>query len=285
MKVRAVWEAVKSAATGFIEDNVMSLSAALSFYSILSLAPLLMIVVTVAGFVGENTEVAMVRQVKLQIGHEGGEAIGTVLKNARSQRRTGVISAIIGGATLLFSAAGVFAQLQWSLNCVWNIRVKAGGAMTAWLWVRHRLLGFGMVLIIAALLMASTAASAILPWVLPDWSPLWAMAEIGISLAVYVVMFAMLYKTLPDAHIAWSDVWIGAALTAVLFTLGKFAIARYLAYSTVVSAYGAAGSLVALLVWVYYSALILLFGAELTQAYAAGFGRKIKPKSYAVSID
>lgn len=281
MSLRRIGNALKSAGAEFVADDALSLAAALSFYAALSLAPLVLLLVTIAGFLGEDSQAALIDQVEAQVGVQGAGVIEMIVENAGRQKTQGVWSAVIGSAVLLFGAAGVFAQLQVSLNRIWEIEVQASGKQGVWLWIRTRLLCFGMIGAIAFLLLVSLAVSAMLPWLLEGWGVGSKLIDFFVTFAVYVVLFALIYKVLPDAHIAWSDVWVGALVTALLFALGKFAISQYLAYSSVGSAYGVAGSLIVLLVWVYYSTLILFFGAEVTQAYAREFGSRIVPKSYA----
>jgi membrane protein len=184
---------------------------------------------------------------------------------------------------LLFSASGVFAQLQSTMNKVWNVTPKPQNAI--WDWLRKRLLSMGMVLSVAFILLASLVISAVIGMVLPGTGTLWNLVTAGVSMLVFIVLFAMIFKFLPDVQIAWRDVWVGAVLTAVLFTVGKYAIGVYIGNSAVASSYGTAGSLIALLVWVYYSAVIVLFGAELTQVYATRYGSGIQPEGGAVKKD
>ncbi len=285
MNWRGIWNVIKSAASGFMNDDAMSLAAALSFYAALSLAPLLVLLITIAGFLGENVQAGIERQITSEVSPQAAEAVRMVIDNAQDNRRGGWISATIGGAILLFGAATVFAQLQASLNRIWNIAVEASGSRGIWLWIRKRLLCFGMILAIAFLLVLSLTVSTALPLLLSTWGLSIPWVDFLITLATHMVLFGLIYKILPDAKIGWSEVWIGAAMTAMLFAVGKLAISRYLAYAGVGSAYGTAGSVVVLLVWVYYSSVVFFFGAELTQAYAREFGGRILPNSYAVRTE
>jgi len=285
MAFRDIWRVMKSAAVDFMEDGAMTLAAALSYYSALSLAPLMVLLITIAGFLGPETQQGVVDQVKAEVSPEAATAVQAVIENAETHQGAGIVSAILGIAVLLFGAATVFAQLQSSLNQIWEIEVVATGKKGLWIWIKTRLLSFGMILGIAFLLILSLAVSTALPIILGSLGLSLPFIDFGVTLVTHVVLFALIYKVLPDAHIRWSDVLVGASMTALLFAIGKFAISRYLAYSSVGSAYGTAGSMVVLLLWVYYSAVIFFFGAELTQAYARIFGRQIVPKSYAVRVD
>lgn len=285
MAFRDIWRVMKSAAADFMEDGAMTLAAALSYYSALSLAPLMVLLITIAGFLGPETQQGVVEQVKAEVSPEAANAVQAVIENAETHQGAGIVSAILGSAVLLFGAATVFAQLQSSLNQIWEIEVVASGKQGLWIWIRTRLLSFGMILGIAFLLILSLAVSTALPIILGSLGLSLPFIDFGVTLVTHIVLFALIYKILPDAHIRWSDVLVGASMTALLFAIGKFGISRYLAYSSVGSAYGTAGSMVVLLLWVYYSAVIFFFGAELTQAYARVFGRQIVPKSYAVRVE
>lgn len=284
MNWRSIGKVIKSAATDFIEDDAMSLAAALSFYAALSLAPLLVLMISIAGVMGEDTQAGIVRQITSQVSPEAAEGVKMVIDNAQQNPRGGIWSSVIGGAILLFGAATVFAQLQFSLNRIWEIEVTAGGTKGLWLWIRKRLLCFGMILAIAFLLMLSLALSTALPMLLSAWGVSLPWLDFLITLASHILLFGLIYKILPDAKIGWSEVWVGATMTALLFALGKLAISQYLAYAGVGSAYGTAGSLVVLLVWVYYSSVVFFFGAELTQSYTRAVGGRIEPMPYAANI-
>lgn len=285
MNLRDTWRVIKSAGADFMEDGALTLAAALSYYAALSLAPLMVLLISIAGFLGPEAQQGIVDQVKSEVSPQAAQAVEAVIQNAGDNRGAGIVSAILGGVVLFFGAATVFAQLQSSLNQIWEIEVVATGKKSIWLWIRTRLLSFGMILGIAFLLMLSLAVSTALPIVLGQLGISLPFVDFGVTLITHVVLFALIYKILPDASIRWSDVFVGAAITAVLFAIGKFGISRYLAYSSVGSAYGTAGSMVVLLLWVYYSSVIFFFGAELTQAYARVFGRRIMPKSYAVRVE
>jgi len=278
---------IKSAVGDFLEDGAFRLSAALSFYTILSFAPLLLVVVGIAGYLGASEAMSqqIVDQMRTLIGPAGGEMAKAVLENADEPQK-GIISIIIGLVTLLFGATGVFVQLQDALNTIWEVERKPGGS--AWSFVRSRLLSFAMVLGIGFLLLVSLVLSAAITLIQNQFATgqgsLWQAINTGVSMIVITILFGLMYKILPDVKIGWRDVVSGAIITGVLMTLGKFAIGLYLGHSSVGSAYGAAGSLVVLLVWIYYSALIVLFGAELTQVYARHRGSGIVPKPHARKV-
>jgi membrane protein len=271
---------LKKSVSEFLEDNATTQAAALAYYTGLSLAPLLVILLAIAGIMGPSAQNRLINELVALIGKEGGEIIRTIVNSASSRPKTGSIAGIIGVITLLFAATGVFAQIQSALNAMWDVKAAPGRRGGIWGWLRKRLLSAGMVLVVGFLLFVSTAASAALSAVLghyrdalpgPDF--LWKLLDLVVSLGVVFVLFAAMYRVLPDLRIAWSDVWVGALFTAVLFSIGKFLIGLYLGRSSIGSAYGAAGSLAVLLVWVYYSALVLFFGAEWTQVWARREGR------------
>jgi membrane protein len=212
-----------------------------------------------------------------------------MVQSAAQNRSTGVMATILGTAALLFGATGVFGELQDSLNTIWEVKPKPGRGWRG--LVQDRLLSVGMVLAVAFLLVVSLVVSATLAAVgtfvggyVGALAPVWHAIDVLVSVAVLTALFAAIFKWLPDVHIAWRDVWIGAAVTAILFTLGKLLIGLYLGRSSVTSVYGAAGSLVILLLWVYYSAQILFFGAELTQVWANQYGSRVVPAANAEPV-
>jgi len=222
------------------------------------------------------------------VGPQGAQAIQAMIQNA-STPSSGVIATLLGVVTLLLGAGGVVGQLQDSLNTIWGVAPKPGLGLMGLL--RTRILSFGMVLGIGFLLLVSLVISAALTAFLQfvggasiGESILWHSIEFFVSFGLITLLFALIYKMLPDVHMAWKDVGIGAAMTALLFTLGKFLIGLYLGHSSVSSAYGAAGSLIVVLLWVYYSALIFFFGAEFTQVYATTYGVGVTPDAHAMAI-
>lgn len=272
------------------KDKASRLAAALSYYTIFSVAPLLIIAVAVAGLVFGRAAATqqLVAEAQDLLGPQGAEAIRTLLENA-SRTGAGIMATVIGVGTLLVGASGAFAQLQDSLNTIWEVKPKAGRGIKGVL--RDRFLSFSLVLVIGFLLLVSLVLSAALAamgkylaGVLPLSSALMQAFNFALSFAVTTFLFALIFKVLPDVRIRWRDVWIGAAVTALLFSVGRFLIGLYLGRSSVSSAYGAAGSLVVVLVWVYYSAQILFLGAEFTQVYATRFGRGLSPKPNAEAL-
>jgi membrane protein len=282
---------VREAFANWLDDRAPRLGAALAYYTALSLAPLLLIIIGIAGLVfgQEAARGQIVGQLQGLVGDEGARAIQDMLANARTPA-SGTIATIVGFATLLVGAAGVFGQLQDALNTIWEVAPRPGRGWRG--FVRDRFLSLTMVLGTGFLLLVSlvvsagvSAAGETLRGVTPGLEALTQVVVLLVSFAVVTMLFAMIFKWLPDARIAWRDVWFGAVATALLFVVGKFAIGFYLGHASIGSAYGAAGSFVVLLVWVYYSAQVLLFGAELTQVYANRRGGRVEPAPNAVRIE
>ena len=282
---------LKQTASEWIEDDAPSLGAALAYYTVFSLAPLMTIAIAIAGFFfgKEAAQGQIFDELRVLLGEEGGKAVEEMVQSASAQPTAGLIATIISVAMLLFGASGVFGQLQASLNAMWGVKPKPGRGVLG--LIKDRLLSFGFTLVVGFLLLVSlllTAGIALMAgWIeglMPGSETLAQILNIVLSLAIITLLFAMIFKFLPDAKIAWRDVWIGAFLTAVLFTIGKFALGIYLGKSGVASSYGAAGSLIVLLLWVYYSSQILFFGAEFTQVYANRFGSRVAPADNAVPV-
>ena len=289
--LKRVWPVLKKAAADWIRDRAPRLGAALAYYTIFSMVPLLIVIIAIIGLVfgQEAAQSAIMDQISNLIGPQSAAAIKDMIQRA-DQPSTGIIGTIIATVTLLMGAAGFFGQLKDALNTVWGIEPKAGRGI--WGFVKDNFLSFATLLGTAFLLLVSlllsTALAAIGKWfgqLLPLPEVVLQTFNLLLSLVVITGLFALIFKVLPDAHIAWRDVWVGAALTSVLFTIGKFAIELYLGKSNVGSSYGAAGSLVLILVWVYYSVQILLYGAEFTQVYANLMGQKIQPTEEAKVVD
>ena len=282
---------LKKTASDWMEDQAPTLGAALAYYTVFSLAPLLIIAIAIAGLVfgREAAQGQIFDQLKGLLGEASGKAMQEMVQNASAKPATGVVATLIGVVTLLFGASGVFGQLQTSLNAIWDVQPKPGRGVLG--VIQHRILSFGFILVIGFLLLVSlllTAAIALVgEWfggIGPGVETLAQVLNFALSLALITVLFAMIFKFLPEAKIAWHDVWIGAFITAMLFTIGKFALGLYLGKSGVGSSYGAAGSLIVLLLWVYYSSQILFFGAEFTQVYANRFGSHVTPADNAVAV-
>jgi len=264
-------------------DKAPRLAAALAYYTAFSIAPLLIVVIGIAGlaFGQEAVRGQLDNQIQGVVGAQAADAIQEMVAGA-NHPQTGMIATIIGIVTLILGAAGLFGQLQDALNTVWGVEPKPNQGILA--TIKTRLLSFTMVLGIGFLLLVSlvisAGLSALQTWMsntLPFSPAILQILNIVISLIVITAMFAVIYKVLPDVKIAWRDVMLGALVTAVLFTLGKALIGLYLGQSSIASSYGAAGSFVVLLLWIYYSAQLLLFGAEFTQVYATRYGSKIIP--------
>lgn len=274
MSVKGLFKNLKTAVSDFGEDQAMTYAAAVAFYMMLSLAPLLVILVTAAGLLGESARGQLTGVIDSQVGPQAAKTVDTVLERASQRHYAGVISLIIGVALLLFSATGVFVQLQSALNRVWDVKAKGQGV---WGWIRTRLASLLLLFGILLLIFASIIVTAGLRLILPDWGILWYVLRYAITFAIFIVLFGMIFRILPDVNIEWRDVWVGSLITTGLFIVGQIAIGFYFSRSTIGSAYGAAGSLVVLLVWLYYSSVILFFGAELTQVYAHARGARITP--------
>lgn len=273
------------------KDEASRLAASLAYYTSLSLAPLLILAISIAGavFGEEAARGEIVGQIKGLVGTQGAEAIQTAIENANQPDISNVAS-LISIVVLLFGASGVFLELQTALNKIWEIKEKPKQGLSN--FVRKRLLSFSAVLGIGFLLLVSLVISAVLSGLnsylsnlLPGIDFLWQLLNFVLSFGIITLLFALMYKYLPDVEIGWRDVTMGAVITSLLFTIGKFALGLYLGQGGVGSVYGAAGSLVIILVWVYYSAQILFFGAEFTQVYARRFGSKIIPNEHAVLME
>jgi membrane protein len=278
---RILWRALEA----WWSDDAMRLGASVAYYTLFAIAPILIVAIAVAGtwFGAEAVRGEIVGQIDGLIGKQGGEAVQALLQGA-AQQQDNMIAATIGGIMFIFAACGAFLELQAALNTIWRVTATPKGRLLA--FFLDRLRAFGLVVAIGFLLMVSLAASAALSAV-STWLGYWApgvpivlqILNIVVSLAGTTVLFAMLFKFLPGVALKWSDVWIGSMVTAALFTLGKQIIGLYLGQSSTASTYGAAGSVVVLLLWVYYSSQILLFGAEFTRLYAQRARGKLPPPS------
>jgi membrane protein len=267
------------------EDRPFELAAALAYYTLFSVAPLLVIAISVAGFVfgREAAQDQVVGTLSGFVGQDSGRAVQDMIENANKQQTSeSLFAMIVGVALLLFGAGGVVGQLQSSLNMIWGVEPKAGRGLMGFL--RDRFMSYAMVLGVGFLLLVSLVVTAalsafdqFLQHSMPGGGVLLQVIHFVVSLGLVAFMFACIFKFLPDAEVAWKDVAVGALLTAIFFNAGKFLIGLYIGQSSVTSVYGAAGSLVTLLLWIYYSSLIFFFGAELTQVYAARFGSGLTP--------
>ena len=286
---KGLWQALKEAFKGFSADKVMKLSGSLAYYTVFSLGPLLIVLIYIAGmFLGqEAAQGAVYDQVQKFIGHDGALQLQEIIKNAAIDDKGGV-AFIIGIVVLLIGATTVFGEIQDSINSIWGLKAspKAG-------WIKlvlTRILSFGMISSLGFLLLVSMGATALvealgkqLQTIFPDVAVvIFYIINLLLTLFVTTILFAIIFKFLPDAKIKWRDVWIGAIATSVFFLIGKFAISIYISKSEIGSTYGAAGSLVVILVWIYYSAMILYLGAEFTKAYMVKFSGRIEPNEYAI---
>jgi membrane protein len=285
-----LWTLLKKSVSQWSDDKASRLSAALSYYTIFSIAPLLIIAIAVAGLVFGRE--AATNQIFLQIrglvGDEGALAVQTMVQKV-NVGGGGVLATVVGVATLLLGASGAFGQLQDALNTIWQVKPKPGQGVMGFL--RTRFLSFSMVLVIGFMLLVTLVTSAVLAGagqylesVLPLPALVLQIINFLISFAFTALLFTLIYKVLPDVTVGWKDVWIGGIATALLFSLGRYLIGLYLGRGSVGSAYGAAGSLVIVLLWIYYSAQILFFGAEFTKAYADAYGSHIKPSPHAEPV-
>ena len=267
------WLVLKSTGNGYIEDNCLSRGAAIAYYTVFSLAPVLIIVIAIAGavFGADAARGALVDEISSLMGRQGAEAVQTMIASASSQNRSGWAGAI-GLVTLFVTASGVFSELQSALNVIWRSKPRLG---TVSRLVRARLASLGLVMTLGFLLLVSLVVSAALaalgPWldgIFPGAQILIRAVSFGVSLGLIALLFAVIYKVLPDTSLAWRDVIAGAIATAILFEVGKFLISLYLGSSSVTSSFGAAGAFALLLLWIYYSSQIFLIGAEFTRAWA-----------------
>ena len=288
---KGLFGVLKEALSEFSADNCTTMAAALSYYTVFSLPPLLIIVIFVVGvFLSpQQVQEAIQQQASGLVGQEGGRQIQTMIQNAGNLGQKGTVGLVLGVAGLLFGATGAFAQLQTALNRAWEIKADPEGGIL--MTILKRVLSLGMVLGIAFLLLVSLALSAALS-ALSGWvaqfmpggisSVALFVLDAAVSVAVITFLFAAIFKVLPDAKVAWKDVWLGGFVTAALFVVGKFVIGFYLGKSNPGEAFGAAGSLALILVWIYYSAMIVFLGAEFTQAWAHNKGSDIRPSGDAV---
>jgi membrane protein len=283
--LRTIWDIFRAGIAGWNRINAPRLGAALAFYTMLSIAPLLVICVSIAGLVfgAEAAEGRVAAQIQELVGPTGAQAIRSLL--TQPGKASGVVAGIVGLATLWFGASGVLVELQDSLNLVWDVKSPFAGLRG---FVQSRFLSFAMILGIGFLLLVSLLVSAAIAAAgkffgqfLPAPESLLHLASLALSFVVITVLFALLYKIVPDTRIEWRDVGVGAAVTSALFSMGKFLIGYYIGKSGVGSAYGAAASLVVFLVWIYYSAQIFLLGAEFTRVYADRRGSRSAPSQRA----
>jgi membrane protein len=289
IQIETLWRVTIRAAQDWWNDNCLRLAASLAYYTALSLAPLVLLIVGLVGLVLERQQVAtqLAGQLESLMGPAGRELVTSILTT--SSPEGGMLATVVGLITLLIGATAVFGELQTTLNLIWEVRPAPTGGVWAGIWalLKERLFSLALVFALTFLLLVSLVISAALAAAAalfqgPEQALLSRLLELVVSLLVLTLGFSLLFKYVPDAEIRWRDVWLGGFVTVVFFTLGKTGIGYYLGQASVGSAYGAAGSMVVLLVWVYYSALIVFFGAEFTQAWATRQGA-VAPKPHAIS--
>jgi membrane protein len=279
----AVWHLLRDTFAGFVDDEALSWGASIAYYTLFSIAPVLLVVVAVAGlaFGHDAAEGAIVDQFSVLMGHQTAVALQGMVESA-AKPREGTLATIIGMVVLFIAVSGVFGEVQAAMNAIWKAAPTRGSSFTRLL--RARLVSLGLVVTAGFLLTVSLAASAALAafstylsTVIPALQPVLAAVDVVLSASLVGGLFAAMFKVLPDVAIAWRDVAIGALASTILFEAGKYAIAFYIGQSNVASSYGAAGALIVLLVWIYYSAQIFLLGAEFSRAYAQRFGSHANP--------
>ncbi|WP_439881084.1 YihY/virulence factor BrkB family protein [Pontibacter sp. MBLB2868] len=283
---------LKNSASEFMENNSLRLAAALAFNAIFSIPPLLIIIIRIAGAVFGEKAVSgqLSEQISSAVGPSAAQEVENIIQNAQVSE-SGGIALWIGIGTLIFASTTFFATLQQSLNTVWNLKVKPSSGIMH--MAKQRIFSFGIVLSIALLMLVSfvvSAAVSVMSGYISDMLPgigVWVIKLIDfvVSVGIITILFTLIFKYLPDATIRWKDTLVGAFVTALLFTIGKFLISWYIGTSDPGSAYGAAGSIIVILVWIYYSSLIVFYGAEFTQEFARKFGQRIHPKPYATFVE
>ena len=291
MRLTEIPELLKITLADWWQDNTFRLAASLAFYTIFSMAPILLIAIGIAGFVFGRSKAShhIVSQVTMLVGAQGASVVREVIQGAEAIQGNPVAIAI-GLITMVIGSTIVFAELQSALNKIWDIEAHPDENVLRWV-LRVRLRSFAIVLVVGFLLLVSLMLSAFLAAAqdsldhsMPGFPWLWRAVNLVLSFALVATLFAMIYKYLPDARITWRDVAVGSLVTAGLFSIGKYVIGLYLGQMAFGSTYGAAGSLVVLVVWVYYSALVSFFGAEFTQVYARRYGSHIHPQPHAVRV-
>jgi membrane protein len=289
-RLRTAFGLVKQTAVDWSEDDASRLAASLAYYAAISIAPLVLVVIAVAGLVfgEEAARGAIMDQIGGFVGYDSAATVESMVDSA-NKPKTGIFATIVGIAVLLFGASGVFGELQSSMNTIWEVAPKPGGGV--WRFIRTRFLSLSMVFGVAFLLMISlvvsaglTALGGLIAGFVPGAPIVWQVIGYVVSFLIITLLFAMIFKVLPDVKVRFRDVWIGALVTAGLFQLGKFLVGIYIAKADVASSYGAAGSVLVMLLWIYYSAQIFFFGAEFTQAYAKLRGVPLEPSKNAVAV-
>lgn len=283
---------LKTTFNEWLEDKAPTLGAALAYYTVFSLAPLILVLLAIIGMIFRHDPAGAWARITEQMGnvldHSGVQVVQDIAK-AASRPSTSIWATVIGVALALFGASGVFGALQEALNTIWGVKAKPGAAI--WDYIRIRFLSFGMVAGVCFLLLVTLTVEAVLKGFshylethLPGGAAFAFTLYLIVDLTLVILLFGMMFRYLPDVEVAWRDVWVGSAMTALLFLFGKWALGLYLGSGAAGSAYGAASALMTLLIWIYYSSQILLFGAEFTQVYANRFGSGGRPSRHAVAI-
>lgn len=291
LSVKGIWKVLKQAFTGFSDDKVLKLSAALAYYTVFAIGPMIIVIIYLAGIIygREAIQGSIFGHIQGLVGADAALQIQSMIKSAALNTK-GNFAAVVGGVTLIIGATGVFSEIQESINIIWNLKPKP---KKGWLkMIINRLLSFSVIVSLGFILLVSLVLTGLIEALmgrLQAYFPnvtvvLLYIVNLLLTFAIITTLFGVIFKVLPDAIIKWRDVIVGSMVTAVLFMLGKFAITFYIGTSNVGGTYGAAGSLVVLLLWVYYSSLILYFGAEFTKAYAANYGSVIHPSEFAVWV-
>lgn len=289
MRQPKLWQVTTNAITDWWNDNCLRLAASLAFYTALSLAPLVLLITGLAGIVIDRQQAAtqLTAQLESLMGAAGGELVQSIL--ATTTQQEGTIATVISLVMLLIGATAVFGELQTTLNLIWEVQPAGSTGIwgSLWAWIKQRFFSLALVFALAFLLLVSLMITAVLAGITGSFQGaektlLSIILEFAVSVLVLTFVFALLFKYVPDAQITWHDVWLGGFVSAMLFTVGKTAIGYYIGHASVGSAYGAAGSLVVLLVWVYYSSLIFFFGAEFTQAWAKQH-HQVMPEAHATA--
>ncbi|HTV43171.1 MAG TPA: YihY/virulence factor BrkB family protein [Candidatus Sulfotelmatobacter sp.] len=281
-KLKSLYDSAYSIVMVWTEANASAMGAAVAFYTIFAIAPLFILVLALAGVVfgHQAAQGQLFEEIQKLIGRNGSQSVQSLLMAARQPKAT-LLATIVGFSTLFIGANSVFIQLQQALNAIWNVRVKLSGVRR---FFKYRflsflaLLGIGFILLVS--LIISAGLDAVGKWmsgIVPAHIFIWKTIDFATSLGIITLLFAMIFKMLPDVRIAWRDVWVGSLITALLFTVGKFLLGAYLGRSSLSSAYGALGSFVVVLLWVYYSAQILLLGAAFVRVYADRYGSHSRP--------
>jgi membrane protein len=291
MQLAQVASLLKTTVVEWIDDNAARVAASLAFYTLLSMAPLVLLSIALIGtLMGEaDAQSRILHEVESVVGSQAAGALSAVVGSAQ-RSQSGFVSSVVGVVVLLVGASGVFGELQYALDTIWGVKPKPGRGVLG--VIKDRLFSFSMVIGVAFVLLVSLVVSTVLSGIgrvvadaLPGGAFLWQAVNLTVSLGVITLLFAIIFKIVPDIEIRWRDVWVGAFVTAALFSAGKYVLGLYLGTSTVASSYGAAGSVVALVVWVYYSSQLVFLGAEFTQVFARRFGVQIRPSKNAVFVE